>query len=280
MAYIYQKQLEGTVSGYDQCLILDPKESILYPLPKELQDWKEIRIGFNMTLTSGENPNAQAFGSPLKKTNTSYGDSFYFGLKTNNNLLPFQNGCAFIGLGHKTGIDTSLTFFNNDLNSFCIFSEDSNGTISFLIGSGEEYKNYRQYYSAPAVNPGSNLGYGLFNGPIPMSGSGSPFAPFAIKIKKQNNTYLMSQARSVNNNLTKITTNDNSITGLRNFMNTFGMNENYIYVQKSNVNTYVPLTNDMTSGGYPVPTPDALFIYWPYANTKLRIHNFCVEKYA
>lgn len=281
MAYIYQKQLQGTVSGYDQCLILNPKESILYPLPNELKDWKEIRIGFNMTLTSGENPNAQAFAYPgLFKTNTAYGDSFYFGLKTNNNLLPFQNGCAFIGLGHRTGVNTTVGSLNNDINGATYFNVESEGTISFLMGSGEEFKNYKEFNSAPYANTAITNGLGIFSPVNSMVGSGEPFMPFVLRIIKQNNSYLMSQARSHSQGLVSTKTNDNSITGLRHFMNMFGYSADYTYFQRSYPTNYFPFTSDLTLTGVPVPTPDALFIYWPYGNTKLRVHNFCVEKYA
>ncbi len=287
MAYIYQKQLMGTASGYDQCLILNTKESILYPLPDELKNWKELRIGFNMTLTSGEDPNARAFADKIIKTNTSYTDSFYFGLKTNNSLLPFQDGCAFIGLGHKTGLAyVSVGRYNNNSNNNTMFNTAPEvNNIPFLMGSGEEYKNYTYTGSAPELNNSITNGYGLF-APLnymPSSGlaaSGAPFAPFCLKIIKQGNTIQMQQARSVNSNAGQQYTTDNSITGLRNFMNQFGLNSSYTYYQQNNKFTYFPFTNDMTSGGYPVPTPDALFIYWPYGNTKLRVHNFCVEKYA
>ncbi len=288
MAYIYQKQLMGTASGYDQCLILNTKESILYPLPDELKNWKELRIGFNMTLTSGEHPNARAFHDKIIKTNTSYTDSFYFGLKTNNSLLPFQDGCAFIGLGHKTGLAyVSVERYNYDSNQHTMFNTAPEvDNIPFLMGSGEEYKNYIYVGSAPESDNSILNGYGFF-APLnymPSSGlaiSGAPFAPFCLKLIKQGNTIQMQQARSVSTEYGAAQyTTDNSITGLRNFMNQFGLNPTYTYYQQNNKFTYFPFTNDMTSGGYPVPIPDALFIYWPYGNTKLRVHNFCVEKYA
>lgn len=281
MAYIYQKQLEGTVSGYDQCLILNTKESILYPLPDELKNWKELRIGFNMTLTSGEHPNARAFSDKIIKTNTSYSDSFYFGLKTNNSLLPFQDGCAFIGLGHKTGLAyVSVEKDGSPDNNTMFNTAPGVNNIPFLMGSGEEYKNYIYVGSAPESDNSKLNGYGFFAPLNYMPSSGAPFAPFCLRIIKQDNTIQMQQARSVSNTNAGQYTKDNSITGLRNFMNQFGLDSTYTYYQQNNKFTYFPFTNDMTSGGYPVPIPDALFIYWPYGNTKLRVHNFCVEKYA
>lgn len=286
MATIYQKLVTGGM--YDQCLILDQFEGIQYKLPNEVKDWNEIRIGLMLSITTHDDNNAQPpkLNSISSLTFTPE-NSPWIGLKTNNQSLPCKDNTAFIGIGYPAS-SFSLNS-SDDLNRYWYnFRVDSTDSLVFMMGSGvypnSSYK-YSLSYSRSSTAP---CAQGLIPWISGVAGT-SPASLFCMRFTRTSggNAINWNYSRNGNENdmyIPMTSTADTSIHNLRQYMSTFGSQfAEYAILSKvpsSQQYHADPFTSDGTMSGVGIPNPDSFFIYWPFPNNRLRIHNFCVEKYA
>ena len=285
MATIYNKIVDNYL-GYDKCIVLENREAFLYPIPNQIMsNWSELRIGFICSLTS---TSGDALNTPFHTyknigfSSTSKEESYYFGLKSNNNSLPYNSDCSYIGLAPLLNKQSSIDFYNN--SAVLQFYSNNIPQITCLLSSGINY----QTGSLITFGGESSDGYGIIMGTNFSCGSGSPFMRFATKIIKTGNnnlTLTFCRENLQNTAISPSPTNDSSISGLRDFMLSFGNNDNSqkLYTKNTaNPDSYSRFnyTSDFTPSGQPIEIPNSLFFYWPFTGSKLRIHNFCVEKYA
>ena len=213
MSLIYEKIVNNSI-GYDKCLILENKEAFLYPIPNEIfNDWKEIRVGFCMTLTSGLNStNEQIADTTTTNVFPTNQDLFYFGLKNNNNNLPHTSNSNFIGFGCNTGLSSVSVQFQGSLTSR--FAQNSTWMIPFLMTSGNSTCLITGL--SPKSDYYNNNGYGFFNSSNNMFGSGTPFTRVGLKITKNENSSFNFRGllETDRHQITPIPTSDSSITGL------------------------------------------------------------------
>lgn len=289
MATIYSKLITGV---YEKCIILDRFEGFQYPLPSEMKNWNEIRIGLYVSYTNNTEDNGIATNSVLNSstvftpTNTPW-----IGLKTNNDIFPGNDGCSFIGIGTlnpKTNIHYHADSPHPILMDIGEINLYSQGAIPFIMGSGlytnPSYKNYNDSYLYNNAYP---KGAGILTSGTTMTGSVNPIVPISLKFTRVSGSAINYQYKvNINSQMMTIPISETSIESLRSFMSNFSFSStSYNVYQKQQSNTSEginsdPFTSDGTISGAPIPNPDSLFIYWPFDNARMRIHNFCVEKYA
>lgn len=293
MATIIQRESQSAPSGYDQGLLLEYKEALLYPLPSGLLDWQELRIGFRVSIYPNTGDWRTGNGWPLNmitpslnKTSSAPPDlkigKLFFGLKNSNNyLMPFESGDSrYIGLGYFSG-DRGLALETNG-NAITlsprIVAYDSTDaafyTHSCVVTSGSTLGT-RPVGLRLSVSNTQNGGF-CFPSVIDAATSGRHSQMFALRYLKVGNT-------GINFSLWKNFTNDNTsaagtdyktTTELRSFMNS---------MNSADTNKYSTFTNFFyrnsgVENGSDIPMPDAVFAYFSMTGHRLIIYDFIAEK--
>jgi hypothetical protein len=259
MATIYQKL---AASG-DNCLILEPKEALLYPFSF---DYTYIKMGMFVSYTTLEENNGySATSETIASANltTDYKNVFLCGFKDNSPLNPLRSG-TFVGASvFKVGANNFL--LKQSANN-CITNTN---TASGLISQTGTYSLF-QYNSNWTTN--DSLSSNCF--PLPTStlatGSGAYAAFWGLSLKIANKgTTGQSVSLGIAKNSYAAGFSDISNTAMRNLMS-----------DAFTEGSYSPLTSGFVSGAGPLPLPNAVYVYSPFINNRLRIHSVLVEKYA
>lgn len=255
MAYI--------VSGYQktgQMLILDPRERFIYPF--NLGDYSEIRFGmyFSATAATGDNATVSANDWSTKR---SARDSVYIGFCNFNTglLLPLQTGFDFIGcaaLGDQTCGITVQSVSDSYIRLGAV--GNGNGQVFLADTTGAvTTPGILTVSDAIARFPTNSVGFanyaGMFGLQLGISGAN------------------LCSMRAFGNNVT-YTTNP-SLTNLRTDVSTLGQGTSSL---SSVVTGYY--TSGGTNNNNVMMKPNAIFIYTPQFNSRLRIHALVVERYA
>ena len=246
-AVIYQ------ISGGDKCLILDTRQAMIYPLTAP--SWLDLRIGFYLSLCKATN-NADITG--LAETLTTVGvpqDRFWIGVKQNNSILPATAGTTFAGFTNAFGVPDTVA-------SSTIISSDA--------GTGTTNTNY---WRAPGT---AGAGVRVINGTTPLLAMGSSFIHFPQSAAGAGGNAVLVLLK-----FTRASGTATSITwGV--FANTPSFD--FLYDSTCLISTirssFRTATYGLNATADIVTVPDALYAYWPFINSKLRIHAVCIEKFA
>jgi hypothetical protein len=259
MANIFDKQL---VSGVDRTLVLDQREGLVYPLP--FTDWNSIRIGalFSFTTASNDNgdiaadlgsPNAQydlAVQSPL--------DKIYLGMKHNNGNFPGTNNEPFVGICSPYNHAFFATFRSPGYG----FSLGANSNGGELEPGTILSNNTFSMSSLNADNAFIPYNLGAHDG-WPTSASYAKFICFEFAV---NNKGQSSQTLSITTHTPTFSITDTSNQNLKDLMLT-------------NTNSRIDRGTTVWSvSGIPYALPNAIFMYVPFTQIRMRIHNVGVIK--
>lgn len=242
MAKIYNKTTSG---GTDKTLILDSREAFLYPF--QFTDWSTIRFAFYFHLTTLGDDNSAMINAEEFLTVNNYEDRVYFGLKNNNTSFPTTLGASFIGL---------MT---------------APGAIARLDVSSGSATNILQTLSTSGVKPNANVeSYGsdtIFLTPEGNADDQTAYACALIMNYTVINKGLSSQQIEM-----KIQNRAGlSFTNQAQFLNDAGnFNPNATFT-----NTY-----SWNSGGLPLQLPNAIFLYSPFINYRLKIFSVGMLDYS
>lgn len=241
MATIFQK-----ITG-DNCLILDPREALIYPFNFG-SEWTEIRMSMYASLCAASGDNTPPPLNTLADTSAS--NKFYFGFKTNNNIFPQSPNTLFIGSMIPQAEGTLVSTQAGNL--FRVVGSVSNG-MSFVYNYNNDFTN-----EGPMGN--------TFLTPTGIALNSGYFGFYATKLCITSNGIY-----SGTNGVISISTNPTpSIAALRSDTsdgNVYGALKTGFY------------TTNGTSTGAIAPKPDAIFIYFPMYDSRLRIHNLLIEKH-
>lgn len=236
----------------DKTLILDPREALIYPFP--FGDWTTIRVGFFYSLTANTGDgNVITFPNGANGLSTvdvlSPRDRMYFGIKSANETFPGE-GEPYAG----------LVCFNDQTK----VSAEWNG--SSFINSRFQAFNPNTAYGFGAVQANDTKSY-VANGDagIPMphvstmidSTAYAGFYAFTFQILNKGTA---SQQITVS----KYTIGANGVT------DTSNDNLKALMLSQPYVST---ATVDFNLSGVPYSLPDAVFLYLPFGNVRLRIHS-------
>ena len=259
MADIYLK-----TGVQEKCLVLGQRQGCLYAFDFG-NNWKKIRIGAMVSVTTGNVLNGYSSIYGIANQNiinvNSNRDRFYFGVKNNNSIFPYEGGSSFIG----------TTSINE-----CVY-QDSYGAYGggegFLF-AGErvlhEAGTYRYYFvSTSGQNQlgvcGSKEGSKVVLNDTLLSG----------KWDNQNTHCHIVLAQ-------EISINEDQTSGTVRYIHPYvelnkEPSENWLYGSTVNANF---ISNGYVSGSateiactFPIANvPDAMFLYLPLANMRLRVH--------
>jgi hypothetical protein len=252
-AVIYQ-------TSVDKCLILDTRQAFIYPFTAP--NWLDLRIGFYLSLCKASN-NADITG--LAETLTTIGqpaDRFWIGIKQNNSILPQTAGTTFVGWGRTSSPDGS----------------GSSTLVSSDIGVGTTNSNYWRNGTASNLN-----GMWTFNG---TGGSGGSGATAGYIHFPQNAGAAGGNATLVLMKLIRATGTATSGIGCQAyFTGGSAATADYAYDSVCSIANIRSAFRSATFTNWNAsatmnPVPDALFFYWPFSLSKLRIHAVCLEKFA
>jgi len=262
MATVIQKTPFVGVTG--QCLVLGTRERLIYPF--NLGDYSEIRMGMFWSTTSGSADNTIVVNNDTVAQNSTY-NQIYFGFSNFNTgaYVPGEvNGYDYIGTVGRyntqpCGIygDSSNVQFVGGANGgggltlFKMGITDLTGACS--IASGFDNNGLDFDMKCPSVDQtGATQFAGFFGLRLFTSGSKA----YGIQRFTNGGTYS-----------SNVTT-----AALRTNVANLGTSRGTI------------CTGFMTSGGVEAANrmmlPNAIYIYTPMMNTRLRIHNLVVERYA
>lgn len=307
MATIYRKinQHVYQPSGYDNTLILGQHESILYPF--DFGDYNEIRMGVAWTITTWDDDNksigiANGTEGSFESTYTTshIRQSFYAGFNNSSLSLPYSSGNTFLGIGITTGIasynylhtispggSTPMWGITCSSQSDIIVANNSYlGTVHLLkahntygLSGGKLSQSVtqiptfnfpvtnsaEQYGALTGINSGSSiLNYGFFSMRLAFSTNDQGKTIYSLGLTSNRNLFSPADVRLMDH-----TSNRNL-----KFFNSYPTLLGHGPIQTGY------WTDNFVSGGTNLAKPTAFFLFNPFANHRLRLHNLIAEKYA
>jgi hypothetical protein len=252
MAEVYNKVVAGV---NDKTVILATREWLIYPF--RASNWQDLRIGFFLSLcTAGaDDPPSPITGLtetiPIPAV-AGPQDRYWIGVKDASTVMPNQQGSAFIGFCND------ITFAGGRGDSVLQSSD---------IGVGTTNTNYWRPGNAMFR---TSLG-GIFSGPFVVGHSSDGIQNHY----PQDVTGAGGYAVAIGLRLQRALTNPNMITA------TVKKNVHSSDLLFSNTPTRAVLeaalrawpTNVQQWGPAQVAPPTALYCYWPFTNSRLRIHS-------
>lgn len=256
MATIYT-HITGGGTG-DNCLILDSKERLIYPF--NVGDYSEIRFAMVFSYAPITGSNGVLTSESFAVTSPS--QAYYFGLcnyNTGTTAFPGQpGGFDFIGACNNAAAPS---------------------TIFDTVGS-----NQIRYYGGGDAN---NIGYVkscqtgfLVNGAHPNFGTQSLFA-----ISPNTGVYGETNFSSYFGFRFLLNGNVHSLQSFYNPVSTSGTSNAYLRAAANaltNLGSAITgyYTSGNNSGTNAMVKPNAIYIYNPLLQNRMRIHNILVERYA
>ncbi len=256
MAIIYSKT---TATTPEQCLILGVREALVYPF--DLGTWTEIRVGLFVSPTHATGDGNvisvdESVGNPAGTTPKS---NFYIGLKDSGSALPNTFGANYIGWGNGYGSAQPGTIGNGLLANHVAGNvyyprHLSNNTTATTVATNFE----GIFTTAPHANIVNTTSYASRNIFRVVMGS-TPGGKSTIIWQMMNN-------------LTNHVAGPYTAEVMRQYMlsSTF---------EGGNYPTGYWTTSLSPTGDNLTP-PNALFIYVPFFNNRIRIHGIVIEKYS
>lgn len=247
MATIFQK-----ISG-DNCVILGPKEALVYPF--SMGSWTEIRVGGYFSYTNINDNNLTG----IKESFSSSGPptAFFWGIKDTGTNLPYSSGSVFFGITNDS-VGSPKSVLNNytlaGQSPYAGTSDNSNNSVAyFTFLSGNSL-----FRTSSQLNGGGFYALRMTEGTFVTGTTGYAWFNGLRYLYDRNRSIITGAAMQSSSPSTDI-----SITGLRTLLS-----------QLPNQST-LPASNISGCG----IQPDALFLYNPLINNQIRIHGLAVEKY-
>jgi hypothetical protein len=236
--------------GTDKVVILSTRTYVIYPF--SAPGWTDLRVGFLSSVTDDvADDTITGLAETIAQPGLTTSDRLWIGLKTNDDLFPKNAGVTFIGF-------TNCTVFLNETggDSFLTSSDSGIGTtnsnfwrpgnslypVTGAIWDGGTPKPATilkpMHFAQDTTGAGGYAALHMLRLTRPSSGSSSPIT---VTTKTGTNTDVL---------FTSTPTLDLLQTNLQNFPTT--------------VSQMGPVTLSKV--------PDALFCYWPFFNSRLRLH--------
>jgi hypothetical protein len=276
MATIY------TQTGSEKAVILGVREAMVYPF-STTEEWTDLRVGFFLSLTTAGASDTHTGLTETLTTTGSPEDRFWLGLKTNNDTFPHLYPGAFAGL-------TNDQSFADSTPSKLVSSDDQIGTsttdfwrVSSPLATDGIFDN------AISNDPTDDLVGATTDptGKLEESGDIKQILPVQSYIHfPQNVTNAGGYAVLVLLRY-QLTPTDNRI-GYRTLTMTQKLERYSTDIAYSNTPTVAEIRaqlqnppTTMTDSNGPrriYGELDAVYAYWPFNNSRLRIHALAIEK--
>lgn len=254
MSIIYQK-ISG--ANQEQCLILGPREALVYPF--NLGEYQEIRFGIFFSMTAANDSNTAYTNETVGTGNPK--NKLYIGFKDHSVNFPFTPNSSFIGNGSLPSTNNGAGVANVALSNQAIVTVSSGGSTMANIYSisGENGTQVFSGYNLRSIALGSPLRIpttaqvtsttnymSFFGGKLLQTGS--QFSYFSTYDNL--NTYGTGTQLALRTLISRFPNQDgiNGINGI--------------------------------SGIFSGAQLNSLFIYMPFSGNQVRIHGLVVDKYA
>jgi hypothetical protein len=263
-AEIYSKVVGGVT---DQTLILSTRTQIIYPF--EAPGWTDLRVGFLLSVTGAQPADDDpvtgvAENIVMHADGRGPQDRYWIGLKDRGTSLPKNTGTRFVGYSNASGEDATIE----------LVGDSSLSTSDIAVGTANNFF-WRPNNSSGFQRSGgiwqdfhprtlSTDGVQQHFARVPASAGGYATL-LALRITRPDpasNTITVRvphmSFRSADVLFTNTPTLDLLLDNLRNFPTT--------------VQQWGP--NGLSA------VPDALYCYWPFSNSRLRIHALGIYRQA
>ncbi len=246
------------VAGSDKALVLGNREALVYPFTSPV--WRDLRVGFFLSICNNTETGITGLAESLASVGSNPPDRFWIGVKQNNNVMPLTAGSTFMGF--------SNTLVADGASPSVLESCDQN--------AGTTNANFWQ------------ADRGVLGGGTPLwIINGASLVAFATP-----SLYFIhfpQNAGAAGGNATLILMRLTRASGIATTI-TFetylsGFHVDYLYDSVCSLATIraafrsAPWNVNHAVGDI-VTVPDALFLYWPFLNSRLRCHALAIEKFA
>lgn len=258
MATIYLK----SVASGEQCVILEPREALLYTF--DFGDWREIRMGAFFSVTRNGNNNLGYTTAEQDQLNSNTpNDQFYFGFKDQSYNMPYSSGTVF--MGYSTRFNTTHILQGN-IDYYPYGGVGSQANLVYV--SGIEPGNTGLYYFGPMNLSDSNKGFQLAIQNSFVSSNGAYARANGIVIKRGDD---------------KIGTGYFAAYGGNAPVPVGTLNTDFSVLKMRQALSMASLAGvawDGISGAYFGDELNSAFFYCPHFGFRVRIHALVVERYA
>lgn len=234
------------LNGNDKTLILGTRSRLLQSF--KALNWTDLRLAIALSITKPSDPNDHT-GLDESLGTGEEGNQVYIGFKSSNSLFPASTN--FWGVSTlNPSVNTSPNVLGDSSQGYYIFSQ--NVTDVDYASNGTTHQKI-----SPASCPRLQNGSGILSGYATV---------VLMRMLRNDPTINLVDALQVS-------TNDSFWdTGLPFLTDTSTANLRAIAAAA----TYTTLIGPFAF----TAVPDALFFYWPFNNSRLRIHNYVLEKYG
>lgn len=239
-------------SNNDHTLILDTRASLLQQF--KATNWTDLRLTMALSLTSNGANDQQ---SGLFEILGSSGDNnhAYIGFKSSDGLLPPSTNFWGFSTEQQALLTSPAQLYDQ---GGVLWQPGNNNTIVFpaLLSNGITKQNN---------TIGQATGPTFFEGASPATLYASVFC---LRMRRNDPT------------LAQITTAEVALTNAGGTMNLPSGNVSDTSTGNLRALTAAAVFTQILGPFTFSSAPDAIYAYWPFNNSKLRIHNYVVEKYA
>jgi hypothetical protein len=239
--------------GTDKVLILGIRTFVVYPFTAP--GWTDLRVGFFSSVTDDtvDDPASPITGlaETIAQPGLTVSDRLWIGLKTNDDLFPKNAGVTFIGFTNCTMLPGGE--INGD--SFLASSDAGTGTSNTNF--------WRPGNSTLPVTEG------IWDGGTPKAGIGIPmhFAQDTTGAGGYAVLHMLRLQRPGSGASSPITVTIKTGTN----MDVLFTNTPTLNLLQTNLQNF-PTTVSQMGPAVLSKVPDALFCYWPFFNSRLRLH--------
>jgi hypothetical protein len=250
--------------GTDKTVILAVRTQMIYPFTAT--GWTDLRVGFLLSLTqTGADDTITGLGETI--TNGAAGlfpqDRYWIGIKNRNTIMPKNGDTWFIGFSNFSWQSNPHELVGNSVLS----------SSDLSIGAGANYWRPNNSYD-PVISGGILAGSSVravatseqIHFPQVVGGGGAPGYATLLVLRIQRSTPT-DQILTVT---TKVGTNSADVL----FTSTPTLD-----LLRTNLESF-PTTVQQWGPAFVGTPPDALYCYWPFASSRLRIHALGVLKFA
>lgn len=255
VAEIYDKTVPGPS---DHTLILNTRCQLVYPFSPAT--WTDLRVGFFLSVCKPDpDDNVITALDETLAVQSGAEDRFWIGLKTNNDLLPLAPNTGFIGFTNAL-IPPSFALWVSDLVS----SDEGIGTTNTncwrprvrVAGGAVD-----DAVSARIADSGANLPTLVFNN------VNSHFPQFTDPTHGYATLLMLRLQRPTpTSGVIDVSIKQGTHSGDVLFSNTPTLD-----ILEQNLANYPTVVQTKRANGM-VHIPDALYLYWPFHNSRLRVH--------
>jgi len=243
------------IPNADKALILDSKSALVYPFFSP--NWMDIRLGVFISLTKLSDNNDPTGLSETLVTTGLDSDRVWMGFKRSDLYLPRETAFYGLSCSGATEAGTSSVLEGGDVSQRWRYKGIANKALVISDGNSNYFDNSGTIFgpemnaeAVPSVNAGRASLFMLRM--TRATGTSSTISAF----------YFAKTNRSAVDYADANVFSDAPSLGL--------IRQNLKSGTWTSLGASVAFAN----------VPDAVFCYWPFANSRLRVHSLCLEKFA